>query len=61
MSLRRNKRQEMIQERRGISRAAEIEKEIAGKMRSEEVKGVASNMIGELVRSIEARGDRLES
>jgi hypothetical protein len=61
VSLRRNKRQEMIQERRGISRAAEIEKEIAGKMRSEEVKGVASNMIGELVRSIEARGDRLES
>jgi hypothetical protein len=61
VSLRRNKRQEMIQERRGISRAAEIEKDIAGKMRTEEVKGVPSTMIGELVRSIEARGDRLES
>jgi len=61
VSLRRNKRQEMIQERRGISRAAEIEKDIAGKMRGEEAKGVASTMIGDLVRSIEACGDRLDT
>jgi hypothetical protein len=51
----------MIQERRGISRAAEIEKDIAGKMRAEEAKGVASAMIGDLVRSIEACGDRLDT
>jgi hypothetical protein len=37
VSLRRNKRQEMIQERRGLSRAAVIEKEIAEKVVGERV------------------------
>ena len=51
----------MIQERRGISRAAEIEKDIAGNLKSEEENGCPSTIIAGLVRSIEASGDRLDS
>ena len=51
----------MIQEKRGISRTAEIEKDIAGNLKSEEENGMPSSIIGGLVRSIEARSDRLDS
>jgi hypothetical protein len=51
----------MILENRGISRTAEIEKDIPGNLKSEEENGMQSSIIGGLFRSIEARGDRVDS